>query len=247
MDRAFLQAQTAAIRAGIAATLGCDEAAFEGEQLTVVDRPDPPAWPYTAILATFGVGTVVSILPELRDFAASRSVEEDYFALQPRYLSDLVAEAASRGQTVTAGSPALLWALADPPPERAVPDGLALRRMDPEWMARHQQAGHFRNAVGRSVSRGGRNYYAYALLDPAGEPAAIAGVFRTYGLHEIGVDVLRPHRGRGLANVVVSAAARAILEEGNTPLYGCGADNTRSQRTALACGFIPVASDATIA
>jgi RimJ/RimL family protein N-acetyltransferase len=247
MDRAFLQAQTAAIRAGIAATLGCDEAAFEGEQLTVVDRPDPPAWPYTALLATFGLGTVVSVLPELRDFAASRPLEKHYFALQPRYLGDLVSEAANHGHSVTAESPGLLWALADPPAKPTAPDGFELHRMDPDWMARHQQAGHFRNAVGHPVSRAGRNFYAYAALTEDGEPAAIAGVFRTYGLHEIGVDVLRDYRGHGLATIVVAAAARAILEDGATPLYGCDASNIRSQRTALACGFIPVASDATIA
>jgi RimJ/RimL family protein N-acetyltransferase len=243
MDRAFLQAQTAAIRAGIAATLGCDEAAFEGEQLTVVDRPDPPAWPYTALLATFGLGTVVSVLPELRETAEAATPRHHYDALRPAYLSTLVTAANHRGDSVSATSVDILWALAVPPRPPAAPDGLELRRMSPEWMAGHQQAAHFRNAVGHGV----RNHYAYALLDPAGEPAAIAGVFRTYGLHEIGVDVLRSHRGRGLANVVVAAAARAILEDGATPLHGCDASNIRSQRTALACGFIPVASDATIA
>jgi len=72
------------------------------------------------------------------------------------------------------------------------------------------------------------------IKDPKNEPI----------FHEIGVDVVKTRQGQGLAPVVVAAAAQAILEADGAPFYACEATNIRSQRTALSCGFIPVASDA---
>jgi RimJ/RimL family protein N-acetyltransferase len=59
---------------------------------------------------------------------------------------------------------------------------------------------------------------------------------------EIGVDVAREARGQGFGPVVVRSLARRILESDNIPTYNCAAANIRSQRTALASGFVPVIS-----
>jgi hypothetical protein len=39
---------------------------------------------------------------------------------------------------------------------------------------------------------------------------------------------------------------REILSRAETPFYGCAATNIRSQRTALASGFMPVYSDGAV-
>lgn len=54
---------------------------------------------------------------------------------------------------------------------------------------------------------------------------------------EIAVTTDEPFRGRGLAKLVVSAAARHILESGRVPLYVHDAPNVASARVAHALGF----------
>jgi RimJ/RimL family protein N-acetyltransferase len=117
-------------------------------------------------------------------------------------------------------------------------------------MAAEMERRRFENGIGLpgEGGRSFRNRYGVALFDETGEPAAVAGVFFTYSdpIREIGVDVARPYRGRGLGKVVVAAGAREILDRGEVPLYGCAATNIRSQRTALAAGFLPAFSDASV-
>jgi predicted GNAT family acetyltransferase len=95
------------------------------------------------------------------------------------------------------------------------------------------------------AARDARNQYALVLFEND-EPVAVAGVFLTSGSHEIGVDVVRSKRGRGFGALVVAGAAREITARGGTPLYFCEATNIRSQRTALATGFLPVASQGAV-
>ncbi|MEP7215705.1 MAG: GNAT family protein, partial [Anaerolineaceae bacterium] len=70
---------------------------------------------------------------------------------------------------------------------------------------------------------------------------AVAGAYDDgEALLEIGVDVVRGHRGKGLGLAVVSILSRVIHEQGLSATYFCAASNVRSHRTALACGFVPV-------
>ncbi len=246
MGSRFLAQQTAAVRAAHARGIGCDVGAFEGESLTLVDRPPDAPWQYVAFAMTFGTGTVVSVDPEFREFAAAYPPDRHYLAAHPGYLRTLMEEAARRGREVMATAPGIVFALAEPPAEVAPPPGLHLREVDAAWMNAEQTAGRFENGVGEPDRHGRaeRNRYGLALFDEAGGPVAVGGVFISFGLHEIGVDVVRARRGEGLGRLVVAAAARAALERGEVPIYGCAATNIRSQRTALASGFVPVMSDA---
>lgn len=136
----------------------------------------------------------------------------------------------------------------DPAPP-SVPAGFELRVVDQAWLEAAQHRGIFENGAG-SVGEAGRslrNQYGSVLFDASGEPVAVGGVFLTYGLHEIGVDVVRAYRGRGFGRLVVAAATREILSRGETPVYWCATSNTRSQRTALSCGYLPVLSSAFVA
>lgn len=108
--------------------------------------------------------------------------------------------------------------------------------------------GRFENGVGHAGQDGRefRNRFALALYDAGGEIAAIAGAFDTYGMSEIGVDVVRDHRGEGLGRLVVSKMAREIMRRDEVPFYGCAPTNIRSQRTAASSGFQIVLADATV-
>jgi GNAT superfamily N-acetyltransferase len=130
----------------------------------------------------------------------------------------------------------------------ALPAGFEFREHDAEWMNAEMANHRFENGVGAAGKDGRelRNRFALGLYDASGELAAIAGAFDTYGTFEIGVDVLRQHRGLGLGRLVVSAMAREIMRRGEVPFYGCGATNIRSHRTAEGCGFRAVLSDATV-
>jgi RimJ/RimL family protein N-acetyltransferase len=246
VDRPFFTRQSEAIRVAFAAGVGFEVGALDEDQLTVVDRPDPPAWPYFAMVTNFGVGTVLSIDATYRSFVDAHEVEPHHTAAWPGYLGKLAAEAAARGLEVEAGPIALLWALTERPAEPVVPDRLELRRVERDWMNAEQPSERFKNAVGEvgRSARTERNRFAMVLFDEDGQPLAVGGVFETLGLHEIGVDVVPAAQGRGLAPIVVAAAARAVLEEGGAPLYACAATNIRSQRTALAAGFVPIGADA---
>jgi RimJ/RimL family protein N-acetyltransferase len=234
------------LREAIATSLGGTVDAFTSERLTIVDRPEPPAWPYVAMVATFGTGTLVSIDPEYRDVAEEHAPSPHYRAHYPSFLNRILEAGATRGIRMEASPPMLLWALSRMPEARPAPPGLTFQRVDAAWMVAEQANHRFENGVGEPgvAAREMRNRFGAALMDDSGRPIAVAGAFLTFGVLEIGVDVVREHRGRGLAPLVVAAVTREIVERGETPLYGCGATNIRSQHTALAAGFMPVCSDA---
>ena len=246
MDRPFFARQLEAVRAAVSAGMGCTPFSFEVDELTIVDRPDSAPSPYIAMVATFGIGTVASVDPSYRAFFEALPAGSPRSVFSPPFLAPLAAEAQRRDQRVVATPTALLWALSAPPAPPEVPAGLVLRPVDRAWMTAEQSSGSFENGAGEAgvAARAERNQYGFALVDGAGEPVAVGGVFDTLGLLEIGVDVVPGRRGEGLAPIVVAAAARAILDAGEVPFYACEATNIRSQRTALACGFLPVASDA---
>jgi FR47-like protein len=75
---------------------------------------------------------------------------------------------------------------------------------------------------------------------------AVAGAFETYGMLEIGIDVAREHRSRGLGRLAVSTLTQEIMRRGGVPFYGCGPTNIRSHLTAQSSGFRAVAADATV-
>ncbi len=56
---------------------------------------------------------------------------------------------------------------------------------------------------------------------------------------QIGVDVLPPYRGYGLAAFLVNSLASEVLERGYIPYYGTTSSNIPSQRVAHRAGFSP--------
>jgi hypothetical protein len=232
-------------REAFARSLNCDLQAFEGNALTVIDRrPDAP-W-YSVLAVTFGTGTVLSVDPAYHEFIEANQPERHYVAMRPPFLQSVVDEGARRGKKLAFSAPSLCFAIAEEPPDLTPPPGFTFTREDAAWMNDPDNGRRFENGAG-SPNSGGRefrNRFAFVLRDAAGEVAAVAGAFDTHGMLEIGVDVMREHRGRRLATLVVSTLAREIIRDDKVPFYACSPTNIRSQRTAASCGFRIVCSDA---
>lgn len=246
MSSNFFARQQAAIRKVFADVTNSDREQFTRDTLTITQRPEPAAWPFTAMVVGFGAGVVMCIEERYVDWAKQHAPKPHHRAF---YLGfQLEAEARRRGESLNAGPPTLGWALGRRPRPMPVPDGYRLERVEREWMTGWQRRNVFHHALGNAeqLHRTYRNQYAFVLFDASDEPAAVAGVYDTAGLSEIGVDARRQHRGRGLAPVVVGAAARSILDERKTPFYECPVTNIRSQGTALASGFLPACSVALV-
>ena len=243
----MFQRYARATREAFAAGLGCDVSAFDGEQLTVVDRPTDAQW-YTASAVTFATGTVLAIDPDYRDFVDANRPRAHRRALAPAFLQSLVAEGARRGHVLEYDAPSLCFTLCDHPAVIPVPRGFELREHDAAWMNAEQPHRRFENAVGQPGvgGRGFRNRFALVLVDSRGEHVAVAGAFVLYGMLEIGVDVAPEHRGLGLGRLMVSTIAREIVQRGALPFYACATTNIRSHRTAEASGFSIICCDAAV-
>jgi len=221
--------------------------AFDREQLTFVDRQDSnPS--FTLKATTFGTGTVISIDPAYRQFAEANAPAKHYRAMSAPYLRSIAEEGKERGEELQVSGPGLGFTIGTEPPDLPLPAGFQLREHDADWMAAEQQNHRFENGVGDpGEGREASNRFALAFYDASGVLAAVAGAFETYGMLEIGMDVARPYRGRGLGRLAVSRLAREIMHRGETPFYSCAATNIRSHLTAESSGFRAIMSRATVA
>ena len=231
-------------RAGV---VGCTPADFDRHELVITERPDRPTSKFTLMALTLGTGTVVSVAPDYLEWVqANAPKDKHYRALFPNaLLQPLAEEAARRGQSIAWRAPNLSFLPANEPVAAAVPEGLRAMAFDAERRATWFATGEFHNALGELDDPDEEGFqYGLAIMD--GErPAAGAGAWDdSDGLLEIGVDVGRDYRGRGLGIVVVTQLARLIADRGAVPTYYCAPTNVRSHRNAIACGFTPVASAA---
>lgn len=81
---------------------------------------------------------------------------------------------------------------------------------------------------------------AVAALDGDGQPIAMAGASRDGArLWQIGIVVLPPFRGRGLAANLTALLAQALLRRDIVPFYGTAESHIVSQNVAFRAGFRP--------
>lgn len=248
MDEAFFRTQRDAIRAGVASQMGMDGGVFLGERLMIAARPEPPPWPYFLFGATFGVGTALAVREDYVEWLRANEPGKHFRALRADFMVALAREGERRGERLMPVTGGIGWALGEAPRERSV-EGVTLGRITKDEMEELRPGGVFHNGIGSvdgADGRAHRNNFGIAARDERSSLLAVAGVFDTSTLKEIGVDVVNEARGRGLARAVVAAAAREILELGSVPYYACADTNIRSQRTALACGFVPVCSTTSV-
>ena len=91
----------------------------------------------------------------------------------------------------------------------------------------------------RSTAQGRPNVVTAVAIHGEKVVAAAAAITDSDILWQIGIDVQPEHRGRGLAAVLTSRVARAVLDHGKVPFYGSRVDNIASRRTAQSAGFYP--------
>ena len=248
MANAFLAAQSASVLGAYAAGMGVPPEAFGSGEFTLVERPGHAPWPYLAFVVRCPGGTVLSVAPDLFEFARSNLPVRPHHAARANFLRALAAEAERTRLGVYVHGPSVCWALGRHPTPRSLPAGLRFVHKDAAWMNALLDSGAFPNGAGGTGvnARDIRNRYAIAVEDREGAVVAVAGAFDTLGLTEIGIDVVPERQGEGLGVAAVAALTIEMLARGETPLYGCAADNIRSQRTAHAAGFVPLFADATI-
>jgi hypothetical protein len=240
-DPSFFAAQRGAVLGAFAGGVAVAASALESGEVVFAPRPANAPWDYVAFALTAPEGSVVSVHPEYLDFAEANRPARHYDVTLSSYLARFAVEAERRGRAATVNAEDISWALGRLPNTPQLPAGLRFEARDRTWMNAEQASGRFENGVGKPGVNGRdfRNLYAVAVVDEAGEPVAVGGLFFTYGLHEVGVDVLRDQRGAGLGRSVVAAATLEVLRRGETPFYGCATANIRSQRTAYSVGYLP--------
>jgi RimJ/RimL family protein N-acetyltransferase len=243
MSTDYYRAALAQYRETRAAVMGCTPADFDRHELVITTRPEDGKFVLMAL--TLGTGTVVSVVPEYMDWTrANIPTDKHYRALFPNVLlQPLTEEGKRRGEDIGWRSPNLSFLPAHEPVAMAVPGGLQAMPFEPDWRAKVWPTGEFHNALGELDPPEEEGFaYGLALMD-GDRPAAVAGAWDdSAGLKEIGVDVARDYRGRGLAPVVVTQLARLIADHGDVPTYYCAPTNVRSHRNAIASGFTPAAS-----
>ena len=110
-------------------------------------------------------------------------------------------------------------------------DAALLRSLDPaDWP----------NAISPRASTQGRQVAVAAVAIRNGAVVGLATATEdSDALQQIGIDVQREHRGRGLGRALTSRVAHEVLRRGRVPYYGADADNIASLRTAQSAGFYP--------
>ena len=250
MVNSFYATNLARFRAESARELGCEESAFDSHALTVVSRPESARYKNFAFVQTFGTGTVVSVEPSYLEWTLAHTPEKHFLAFGGSdFLVPFLAETERRGDRAVMRGTALGFVAEELPTEAALPGGVTAVRIDRDWRARYLPSGVFDNSLGEPDEAYPEEYWRWgiALTGADRETIAVAGAYDDGpDLLEIGVDVQREHRGKGLGLAVVSLLSRAIHADGLTATYFCAAANVRSHRTALACGFVPVRTHAGI-
>jgi hypothetical protein len=247
-DNAFAIAQREAVLAAYAHGMGLEPSVFGRGELTLGERPTDSPWEYEAFVVSAPGGTALCVGPGQEATARAHWPKRHYEATHVPFLHSFVDAAAREGRVLTVSGPNISYALRSAPPPPDIANDLRFVRWTRDEMNAQMAGRRFENGVGEPgfAGREVRNRWAIAIVDASGEPLAVGGVFDTFGLDEIGVDVLRVRRGEQLGAAVVAAATREILQQGRTPLYGCAAANIRSQRTAMSTGYVPVFCDASV-
>ena len=245
MPGALFAESSAVFKRALAEQMGCEAAAYESNALTVVERPQSSREPHLALMTTCGTGSVVSSRDaRLGDWVRTQQLEANHRIFLPTFLEGMAAEARRLGHDdARSHSASGGMVLATDVPPRDLPSGFRIRSLSDDEVTKLRAGTNFENALGEAdeTRRINAHRVAFGIVNAADEVVASTGVWDQYpGIDEIGVDVLREHRGRGFASALTIHAVRWIRAQDRWPIYTFGFTNVRSMNNGLACGFRPL-------
>ena len=125
-------------------------------------------------------------------------------------------------------------------PAREAPAGYTIEVGGAELLDSVDQADFPNARTSPEAARQGR-HVAVAAVAIGGEHVVGVATASTDSdsLWQIGIDVLREHRSRGLGVALTAHATRAVLDQGKVPYYGTTVANIASRCTAQSAGFYP--------
>lgn len=191
-------------------------------------------------MVTVGLSTVIMadarLHPALREWA--QGAEEPHWLLELPRLLKLSEILAPYGYKLSQTHHGYLPAGKLTPPE--APEGVELRWLEREDIAELYPNSRWPNALQEDRDPKRPDILAAAAVDGE-EIAGIAGASADApGMWQIGIDVVKGHRGRGLGRLLVQGLAAEIQRRGALPFYYSSVSNLHSQNIALGCGFRPV-------
>ena len=242
---------TETVAATLAAEACCSLAVLRSEGVHVTelvrDRDDSPLrrrFPErkeSLDIISMGAGVVVSATREWMPWVTGlfRNVQpDDAFGME------LVGESArrARGYSCRLNGPQLFHVTSsqDWRPTRDMPTGYTIEVGGAELLESVDQS-IFPNArIASGAVHQGRDVPVAAVAIHCEGVVGVA-TFSTdsESLWQIGIDVLREHRSRGLGVALTSQATRAVLDRGKVPYYATSVANITSRRTAQSAGFYP--------
>ncbi|MGB4863692.1 MAG: GNAT family N-acetyltransferase [Tepidiformaceae bacterium] len=235
------------MKATLARQMGCQPADYESHEVTAVERPADSREPHLVLVTTCGTGSVVSVRdPRLGDWARANAPKpgRNQQIFLPKFLEGMASEARRLGHAdARSHSSSGGMVLAEERPPRELPEGFRIRELTGAEVEALRSTLQFDNALGEpdETRRIAAHRIAFAAVDPHGTVVAVTGIWDQYpGIDELGLDVLREHRGAGLAAALTIHAIRWIRSEGRWPIYTHGFTNVRSMNNGLACGFRPL-------
>lgn len=223
MDKSMILSR---VRGYLAGQLGCPEAALSGDGLCFCahDPAAPDPAPFLQIV-TMGRGVVVSasqrLLPRVRAHLEGRSREEIFeypwvYGLSLYYIPD--------------------FKVLRPLP---LPGGLTFELSEGPAIGALRGIQGFDNSLAFDAAGQTPTCIAFYARQ-GGRIVGLAGAAPLSGdIWEMGVDVLPECRTGGLASVLVSRLAAAILQRGIAPVYCAASSNLGSQAVAHRSGLMP--------
>ena len=125
-------------------------------------------------------------------------------------------------------------------PARDIPEGYRVEVGGKKLLKSVDQSDFPHARIAPGSARPGRYVPVGAVAIHREEVGGVATVSTdSDSLWQIGIDVVRDHRGRGLGVALTSQATRAVLDQGRVPYYATSVANITSRRTAQSAGFYP--------
>lgn len=246
MAQPLIAESSAALIETLAEQMGCEPEDYDSNDLTICMRPGDSHERSLVLATTCGTGSVLSVRDKrLGEWAQHQVVEPHYRIFLPSFLEGLAAYAREIGYADAKSHSATTGMVIDTlvhQPKLRPP--YTIRRLRLEEQEELRATRKFDNALGEPDETHKISMMRRAFcveLGEGGEIVGVAGIWEQYpDTDEIGVDVLRDHRGYRLGHALTVHATRWVLSARRWPIYTYGVTNIRSANNGIAAGYRPL-------